>query len=320
MTGIKLGIALWSQASDWPSFLAAAQAADRLGYDHVWTWDHLQAIFGDPDQPIFEGYTAMAAVAAATERVGVGLFVGANTFRNPGLAVKCVTTIDHISDGRAIMGLGGAWFEGEHRAFGIDFGSGFGQRIDWLAEAVADTRVLLDGGEVTSPAGGRYAFDHLRVLPRPIQARMPIMIGGGGERKTLRIVAEYADIWNVFGLPATLARKDDVLRAHCADVGRDPAAIERSVGCKITIRATEAEAERVRRALLEHNRTPLERVAGDHTFWTGTPEQIAETMIDYRRIGFHTFLVEMAAPYDAETMETLIRVVKPMVEGAPVPA
>jgi len=320
MSDLRLGVALWSQASEWPAFLAAARSAERLGYDHVWTWDHLQAIFGDPDQAIFEGYTALAAIAQATERVRVGLFVGANTFRNPGLATKCVTTIDHISGGRAIMGIGGAWFEGEHQAFGIDFGSGFGQRLDWLAEAVADARVLLDGGVVTSGAGGRYAFDHLRILPPPIQARLPIMVGGGGERKTLRIVAEYADIWNVFGTPETLVHKDAVLRAHCADVGRDPASIERSVGCKITIRKTEAEAERVRRAILEQNKTPMSRVEGDHTFWTGTPEQIAETMIGYRRIGFDTFLVEMPAPYDAETMETLMTVVKPMVEEATVRA
>jgi alkanesulfonate monooxygenase SsuD/methylene tetrahydromethanopterin reductase-like flavin-dependent oxidoreductase (luciferase family) len=316
MTDLKLGIALWSQASDWPGFLSAAQTAERLGYDHVWTWDHLQAIFGDPDQPIFEGYTALAAVAQATERIRLGLFVGANTFRNPGLAAKCLTTIDHISNGRAIMGIGGAWFEGEHRAFGIDFGTGFGQRLDWLAEAVADIRVFLDGGTVTSPSGGRYAFDGLRMEPAPVQAHLPIMIGGGGERKTLRIVAEHADIWNVFGLPDTLAHKDEVLRAHCAEVGRDPASIERTVGCKITIRSTAAEAERARRMILDHNRTPLENVAGDHTFWTGTPEQIAETIIGYRRVGFHTFLVEMPAPYDVETMETLIQVVKPMVESA----
>src|SRR6476646_2188662 len=195
MTDLKLGIALWSQASDWSSFLAAAQAAERLGYDHVWTWDHIQAIFGDPDQPIFEGYTALAAIAQATERVRIGLFVGANTFRNPGLAVKCLTTIDHISGGRAIMGIGGAWFEGEHRAFGIDFGSGFGQRLDWLAESVPAVRALLDGDEVTS-SGGRYAFDHLRIDPLPVQRHLPIMIGGAGERKTLRIVAQYADMWN----------------------------------------------------------------------------------------------------------------------------
>jgi alkanesulfonate monooxygenase SsuD/methylene tetrahydromethanopterin reductase-like flavin-dependent oxidoreductase (luciferase family) len=317
MGDVRLGINLWSQASDWPGFLEAARRADRLGYDHVWTWDHIYAIFGDPHQPIFEGYTALAALAQATERVRLGLFVGANTFRNPGLAVKALTTIDHISGGRAIMGLGGAWFEGEHTAFGFDFGRGFGQRLDWLSEAVAATRVLLDGGEVTSPADGRYAFDHLRISPLPVQPHLPLMIGGAGERKTLRIVAEHADLWNAFGTPEVLAHKDAVLRSHCADVGRDPATIERTVGCKITIRSTEAGAERVRRSLLEHNQTPLERVEGDLTFWTGTPEQIAETMIGYRRVGFHTFIVELPAPFDVETMETLITVVKPMVEAAP---
>jgi alkanesulfonate monooxygenase SsuD/methylene tetrahydromethanopterin reductase-like flavin-dependent oxidoreductase (luciferase family) len=317
---VRLGLNLWSQASDWPGFLEAARRADRLGYDHVWTWDHVYAIFGDPHQAIFEGYTALAALAQATERVRLGLFVGANTFRNPGLAVKSVTTIDHISGGRAIMGLGGAWFEGEHTAFGFDFGGGFGERLDWLSEAVGAARTLLDGGEVTSPEGGRYAFDHLRITPVPLQPHLPIMIGGAGERKTLRIVAEHADIWNAFGTPKVLAHKDAVLRAHCTDVGRDPATIERTVGCKITIRSTEAEAERVRRSLLEHNRTPLARVEGDLTFWTGTPEQIAETMIAYRRVGFSTFIVELPAPFDDETIETLITVVKPMVESMPVTA
>jgi len=110
------------------------------------------------------------------------------------------------------------------------------------------------------------------------------------------------------------------LRAHCADVGRDPAAIERTLGCKITIRQTEAEAESVRRSLLAHNRTPMERVEGDVSFWTGTPEQIAEIMIGYRRVGFHTFICELLAPYDLETMETLIGTVKPMVESVAIAA
>ncbi len=318
MSSIKLGVNLWSQASDWPAFLAAAKNADRLGYDHVWTWDHVYAIFGDASQSIFEGYTALAALAQATERVQLGLFVGANTFRNPGLVAKAVTTIDHISGGRAIMGLGGAWFEAEHRAFGMEFGKGFGERLDWLAESVAAVRTLLDGGEVSSPAGGRYAFDQLRIAPPPIQQHLPIMIGGAGERKTLRIVAQHANMWNAFGTPETLVHKDEVLRAHCADVGRDPSAIERTVGCKITIRQTEAEAERVRQALLEHNRTPLEQVEGDETFWTGTAEQIAEKMIGYRKIGFRTFITELPAPYDEETLETLAKVVRPMIDATPV--
>ena len=316
MADLRLGLNLWSQASDWPSFLAAARRAETLGFDHVWTWDHVLAIFGDPGQPIFEGYTALAAVAQATERVRLGLFVGANTFRNPGLAVKALTTIDHISGGRAIMGMGGAWFGDEHQAFGLDFGSGFGQRLDWLAEAADATRTLLDGGEVTSRPGGRYAFDRLRIEPRPVRAHVPIMIGGAGEKKTLRIVARHADMWNAFGTPETLAAKDAILRAHCADVGRDPEAIERSVGCKITIRSTVAEADRAMHAWLEHNRTPRERIAGDASVWTGTAEQIADTMLAYRRVGFDTFIVELPAPYDVETMESLMTVVKPMVTSA----
>jgi alkanesulfonate monooxygenase SsuD/methylene tetrahydromethanopterin reductase-like flavin-dependent oxidoreductase (luciferase family) len=313
---IKLGVNLWSQGSDWPTFLEAGLRADRLGYDHLWTWDHVYAIFGDPHQVVFEGYTVLAALAQATERIRLGLFVGANTFRNPGLAAKCLTTIDHISNGRAIMGIGGAWFELEHQAFGFDFGTGFGQRLDWLAEAAPALRTLLDGGEVTSSPGGRYAFDHLRIDPVPVQAHLPIAIGGAGEKKTLRIVAKHADIWNVFGLPETVAHKDQILRAHCAEVGRDHAEIERTLGCKITIRSTEAEAERVRLSLLERNRIPLSRVEGDITFWTGTAEQIAETILSYQKVGFNTFICELPAPFDQETMETLINVVKPMVERA----
>jgi alkanesulfonate monooxygenase SsuD/methylene tetrahydromethanopterin reductase-like flavin-dependent oxidoreductase (luciferase family) len=316
MTGIRLGLNLWSQGSDWPAFLAAGQRAEALGFDHLWTWDHVQAIFGDADQPIFEGYTALAALAQATERIRLGLFVGANTFRNPALAVKSVVTIDHISGGRALFGIGGAWFEGEHRAFGFDFGSGFGQRLDWLAEAVPAARALLDGETVTSPPGGRYAFDALRIEPRPLQDHLPIVIGGSGERKTLRIVAEHADIWNAFGTPETLEAKDRILREHCLAVGRDEAGIERSVGCKITLRSTEAEAQRVVRAALEHNRASPDLPETDHTFWTGTPRQIADRMLAYRRIGFHTFIVESPAPYDVETVETLISVVKPLVDGA----
>jgi alkanesulfonate monooxygenase SsuD/methylene tetrahydromethanopterin reductase-like flavin-dependent oxidoreductase (luciferase family) len=318
--GISLGVALWSQASDWPRFLAAAQRADRLGFDHVWTWDHIYAIFGDPHQPIFEGYTALAALAQATERVRLGLFVGANTFRNPGIVAKTVTTIDHISGGRAILGIGGAWFELEHRAFGIDFGTGFGQRLDWLGEAVPAIRTMLDGGEVTSPGGGRYAFDHLRLTPPPIQGHLPIMIGGGGERKTLRIVAGYADIWNVFGMPDTVAHKDAVLRAHCADLGRDPTTIERSVGCKVVIRSTHAAAVARYEELIRHNHIQPERLADDVTWWIGTPEEIAETIRSYRAIGFNTFLCETPAPYDEETMDSLINVVKPLVDRGEAPA
>lgn len=316
MSDLRLGINLWSQASDWDDFLEAGRLAERLGYDHLWTWDHLLPIFGALDQDVLEGVAALGGLAASTERIGLGLFVGANTFRNPGLMIKSLITIDHISHGRAIFGLGGAWFEAEHRAFGIDFGSGFGERLDRLAEAVSDVRRLAAGETVTSAPDGVYAFEGLRIRPGPVQAKLPIMIGGSGERKTLRIVAQHADMWNAFGTPEVLAAKTEILHAHCDAVGRDPATIERTVGCKITIRGTEAEADRVVTAALEHNRTDPEIRSTDHTFWTGTPEQIAETMIAYRRVGFDTFIVELPAPYDTETMHALMEVVKPMVERA----
>ena len=114
MTDLKLGVALWSQVTDWPQVAAAARQLDGLGYDHLWTWDHLYAPTGDPYQPVFEGTTLLAALAAITEHVELGLFVGANTFRNPGLVAKAAATLDHVSGGRAIVGLGAAWFELEH--------------------------------------------------------------------------------------------------------------------------------------------------------------------------------------------------------------
>jgi alkanesulfonate monooxygenase SsuD/methylene tetrahydromethanopterin reductase-like flavin-dependent oxidoreductase (luciferase family) len=313
--GTKLGILLWGQATDWSAFEAAARRVDDLGYDHLWSWDHLYAIFGDPYQSIWEGHTTLAAWAMVTRNVRLGLMVGANTFRNPGLVAKMTTNLDQMSGGRAILGIGGAWFELEHQAYGIDFGHSPGERLDWLDEAAEAIRHLFDGEEFSSTGDGRYRFDRLRLDPGGAQERLPIMIGGGGERKTLRTVAKYADMWNAMGSVELLRHKDEVLRAHCESVGRDSAGIERTTSCKPVIRGTEAEARRVWQAQMAHNRTPMSEVEDDDTFWSGTPEQIAEMMIARRRVGFDTFIAEMAAPFDEETLERWIGEVKPMVDA-----
>lgn len=315
-TPSTLGILLWNQASDWPAYEAAARRVDALGYDSLWAWDHLYAIFGDPYQPIFEGYTTLAAWAKVTTNVRLGLLVGANTFRNPGVVAKMMTTIDHASGGRAIAGIGGAWHELEHTAHGIDFGSGFGQRLDWLDESAAALRTLFAGGTVTSEPGAHYAFDELVLLPPPIQDRLPIMIGGSGEKKTLRTVARSADMWNAMGDPDFLRHKLDVLRAHCDDVGRDPDEIELTVGCKPIIRSSAEAAQQVWRDQMATNRTPMADVRDDATFWVGTPELIAERMAERTALGFHTFIAELAAPFDDETIERWITEVRPMVDGA----
>lgn len=318
MRNVKFGILLWSQAATWNETLIAAKKVEELGYEHLWTWDHLYAIFGDPYQPIFEGWSLLAAWARETERTRLGLLVGANTFRNPGLVAKIATTLDHISDGREILGIGGAWMEPEHRAHGIEFGSGFGQRLDWLDESVSAMRRVLDGESVTSEPGGRYAFDDLRQQPLPIQPHLPIMIGGSGEKKTLRTVARYADMWNAMGPLEVMRHKIDVLRRHCEEVGRDPAEIEFTLGIKATIRDSADEADRVWKAAMEHNRTPLSDLADDDTFWNGTPEQLAEKLAPYVELGFRTVISEQPAPYDVETLERLIGQVGPMVEGVAV--
>ena len=316
MNELRLGILPWSQSTDWPTFESAARRVDELGYDHLWTWDHLHAIFGEPQQNIFEGWLSLAAWAKVTERVRLGLLVGANTFRNPGLVAKLATTLDHLSGGRAILGLGGAWFEYEHIAYGMDFGRSPGERLTWLDEAVGAVRRVLEGESVTSVDGGRYAFRNLRQEPLPLQARLPIMIGGSGERKTLRTVARYADMWNGMGRPDVMRRKVEVLEQHCAEVGRDPAQIERTIGCKPIIRDSRAEAEALWRRLMEHNRTPMSDVEDDATFWVGTPEDVAEHWLAVRDLGFSTAIAEIPAPFDDETLVRLIGDVKPLVERA----
>ena len=315
MTDLKTGILLWAQAASWPEMADAARRVDRLGYDHLWTWDHLYAIFGDPYQDYFEGWSALAAWAPQTEHAKLGLLVGANTFRNPGLTAKIATTLDHISGGRAIVGLGGAWFELEHQAHGIEFGSGFGQRLDWMDEALGAMRALFDGETVTSPPGGHYAFDGLRHHPLPIQARLPILIGGSGEKKTLRSVAKYADLWNAMGPLEVMARKVEVLHGHCEDVGRDIADIEFTLGVKLTIRDSKAEAVRVRDEALARNRTPVATAETDHTFWEGPPEEIADRLRPYVDLGFRTVITEQPAPYDVETLERFIGEVKPLIDA-----
>ena len=307
MAKLKLGILLWGQCTDWPAMLAAARRVDELGYDHLWAADHLLADWGDPHQPLFEGWTTIAAWATATQRARLGLTVGANTLRNPGLVAKMVTTIDHVSGGRAICGLGSGWFELEHRAHGFDFGSGFGERLDWLDEAAGIVRRLLDGEEV-SHASARDPFDRARHAPRPLQAHLPLLIGGGGERRTLRIVARHADMWNAIGTVEELTHKDAVLREHCEAVGRDHREIERTLDIKLLIRDDEAEARRAWDALMRANR--VEHFG--EPLLLGSPERVAEALRRYRSIGFHTVIIELPAPYDLETIERLIGEVRPL--------
>jgi F420-dependent oxidoreductase-like protein len=296
---VKFGAQLWSQQTTWAAFRDGAIRAENAGFDSVWTWDHLLAIFGPWEQPILEGWTTLAATAAVTKRVRVGLMVGANTFREPGLTAKLAVTLDQISDGRAVLGIGGAWFEREHQAFGFEaWGSGFGERLDRLDEAVGVMRRLLDG-ERFSHEGTYYRLEDALAEPRPIQAHLPILIGGSGPKKTLRTTAKYGDAWNTSGTIDEVRQRLDILRGHCEDVGRDFGEIELTVSFPIIVRDDTSEAETAYAATLASNGT---QDMGNVPTLLGNPELVADGIRPYAELGFETVIVRLAAPYDLETI------------------
>jgi F420-dependent oxidoreductase-like protein len=203
-----------------------ATAAEDAGFHSVWVMDHFFQLpsMGGPDQPMLEAYTLLGALAARTSRVQLGTLVTGVTYRNPAILAKIVTTLDVISKGRAILGIGAAWYDVEHRGLGVDYPADR-VRLDMLEEAVQICRAMFTGDDVSFD-GARYHTDHARNLPRPVRPGGPkIMIGGGGEKRTLRLVAQYADQCNVSGDATTVKHKVEVLHRHCEDLGRDPAEV-----------------------------------------------------------------------------------------------
>jgi alkanesulfonate monooxygenase SsuD/methylene tetrahydromethanopterin reductase-like flavin-dependent oxidoreductase (luciferase family) len=298
---LELGLLAWPQRTDWPAYRAIVLAAEEAGWDSAWTWDHLLAIMGPWEEPILEGWTTLAALATVTRRLRLGLMVGANGFRNPGLTAKLATTLDHVSGGRAWLGLGGAWFDREHEAFGIDFGETVGERLDWLDESVGIVRRLLDG-ETVSHDGPRYRLVDAVCRPLPVQAHLPILIGGSGPRKTLRTTARHADGWNTSGSLPAVAERVRILGEHCADLGRDPGEIRMTVSFPIVIRDDEAAAAARWAELCAANGIDD---AGNVPHQVGSPRQVADAIAPYLELGFSTVICRMPAPFDRETVERM---------------
>ncbi|HET7703663.1 MAG TPA: TIGR03560 family F420-dependent LLM class oxidoreductase [Candidatus Limnocylindrales bacterium] len=298
---VRIGAAFWVQRTDWPSLREAVEAAEEAGADDLWIDDHLLSDEGDPDDPKLEGWSTLAAVAAVTSRAGLGLLVAANTIRNPGLTAKLATTLDHISGGRAILGLGSGWFEQEHDAFGIEFDDGFGERLDRLGESVGIVRRLLDG-ERFSHDGRFYTLRDALCAPQPIQAHLPILIGGSGPTKTLPIVARHADRWNAYGSPESIAASDAILRGHCAAIGRNPDEIERTVNVNVVVRRTRDEAERAWAAYAAAHR-PRE---GEGRLVVGGPvEAVADALTSYATVDIRHPILIFRSPWDLETIRSL---------------
>jgi F420-dependent oxidoreductase-like protein len=301
---IKLGAAFWIQRTSWPDLRDACLAVEAAGWDTLWLDDHLLADEGDWRDPKLEGWSALAAVAAVTSRVRLGLLVSSTTFRNPGLVAKLATTLDHLSGGRAVLGLGGGWFDREHDAFGLDFGAGFGERLDRLDEATMLVRRLLDGERV-SHKGRFYEMHDALCEPRPLQARLPIMIGGSGPTKTLRTTARYADLWNGYGDPERIADVSDVLRARCEEVDRPYDEIERTVTLHAVVRDSAALAIEAWTPIASRHGL-LGRIGADGTerglTIGGSPTDVAGYLDGYRRIGVGEAIFVFRHPFDLETI------------------
>lgn len=267
----------------WDEVHAAAIHADTSGWDGIWVPDHFmppkEGYGSEPDGvepelgPVHESWTFLTAIAAVTQRARVGVLVSGNTYRHPAVVAKMAVSLDHISHGRAILGLGAGWQENEHERYGFRYGT-VAERAGWLDEAAAVITGLLTQ-ERTEHRGARYTLEGAPLEPKPVQARLPLLIGGAGERRTLSTVARYATHWNMWGAPERFGPKLERLREHCEAIERDPA--------EITVSANAM--------FLETDDPDLAGRMGTRGGLVGAPEHIRRQIAAYSDAGVHEIVV-----------------------------
>ncbi|WP_249010730.1 LLM class F420-dependent oxidoreductase [Conexibacter sp. DBS9H8] len=286
-----------------------AATLESSGWSSISVMDHLHqiAMVGPPANHMLEGSTLLAAIAARTERLSMGLLVGSVTYRNPALAAKITTTIDIISKGRVWHGIGAGWFEEEHRAYGFDFPE-LKVRMAMEEEALQILRAMF-AGDAPSFQGEHFRIEAPHNNPRPLRGDIPILIGGSGEKKTLRMVATYGDGCNLFGDPDNCARLIGVLERHCEAVGRDPAEITKTAMATVFIAPTHEQAQaKVATAIAAG--MPAERAA---SALVGDPDTVAEQAQRYVEAGIEGLTISGGGmAHDLEAIELTGRALAPL--------
>ena len=224
---MRFGLDVTPQRMPWDEVVRRAKLAEELGFDGIWGFDHFQPMYGDGPGEVFEGMTYLAALASVTTRVRLGLLVTGMTYRHPSVYAAQALTVDHVSHGRLEMSFGAAWFDKEHHELGIPFPS-TGERFDLLEDSLEITTRLFTG-EVVDYDGKRVSLQHAQLQPPPVQSpHPPIWIGGSGPKRTLPLVAKYADVWHSFGTPNSMREAYERIDHLCEEAGRDPKSILRA--------------------------------------------------------------------------------------------
>lgn len=310
---LEIGFQVWAQFVAWDDLMRAGTQIDRLGFDTLWSNDHFYPLVGTDAAinnalhgPIFEGWMVLSGFAHTTERVRLGCMVSGGAYRNVGLLGKMATTLDHASHGRAIVGLGAGWYEREHASFGFDFPP-TRQRLDRLEESARALRLLFSGAPVDFE-GTWVNLREARLDPGPVQSILPLLIGGSGPRRTLPIVARYADMWNGEGSPEEFAQKSQLLSDLCRTEGRTPDAVTRTVGLPPPfIRSTQGEAAHAAIEVLCAHGMPhavAEQYASTSPL-VGPVERVADHLAAYGASGADGVVFDWPAPFDEVTLAAL---------------
>lgn len=318
---MQLGVMIEGQEGlNWDRWQRIARATEDLGFESLWRSDHFFSLAGAGERDSLETFISFVMVATETQRIRFGPLVASCTFRHPSLVARMAAQIDQLSGGRFVLGMGAGWNVPEHEAFGITFPP-VRERMDRLEESIQVVRALWGDGPVSFD-GQYYQLKDAQCFPKPAQSPAPIIVGGGGERRTLRMVAQYADEWNVVGVDMDGYRhKRGVLEQHCADVGRDPASIVHSQMAGFVIGRNEADL----RAHLERvgegfrpfgNQPPDEVMAGlrERGWVTGTPDEIVQELGSREEAGISRFMFQHHAQEDFAALELLASDVLPQLQ------